>query len=506
MLHTEPFRPLLGRCRIVFRRPKHGVATPTHRVELDHAAPVRPKGAFGGPPRRPSRAVANKEADYAASSARKPPASLPKRFSGLLSNPKFWDTISLASASLIDADGMRGQGHYAAAQQRILDRKNRGLEEARQARFGKVLENMGMPGVGGLSPEQIQFMYALKRDEVADARDERNFNRGVLESDRGFGFRQDRAKRGDFESDRNYAAGREDATYSRMHNDRVFDAGRSDAAFTRMHQDRMFGLAEDRFDLETAEASLPPAPSTRWASPEEVQAAGYDPNTTTAQIDAKGNFKVIKEQRPLLGAEAMARAATGIPNMNNAVTSLEGLMENGNPGPTTNLTGLGRGGYKPGFDWGARAISAIPDFGVLEGLANFVGGRDYQQFEQAYNQFEAAALPIISGAAISESEGRRQLKAMKIQMGDNAQTRAAKLANMRNMSDALTAAAAGDTAGLVSIFDRSGSSPNERVSPLRPGTVFDDADIPNVPEGTRVRDTQTGEILEMRNGQLVPVF
>lgn len=56
--------------------------------------------------------------------------------------------------------------------------------------------------------DDLERRYGFSRDEIADAKEERNFNRGVFESDRGFDrgvFESDRGfDRGVFESDRTY--------------------------------------------------------------------------------------------------------------------------------------------------------------------------------------------------------------------------------------------------------------------------------------------------------------
>lgn len=160
----------------------------------------RPRGGLGGPPKRKGRG---------------------------------WDALKVLGGTLMDLDGSMGYGHMDRAAQGIQARNEmmaeQAEEEAREARFGKALENVGMPGMGGLSPEQMSFLYGVKRDGVMDARDERNFNYGVSQDDRNFNRLVSRDERQDFVTDRAFQAGRDDAAFSQMHSNRTYEAGREDA-------------------------------------------------------------------------------------------------------------------------------------------------------------------------------------------------------------------------------------------------------------------------------------
>ena len=379
------------------------------------SAPARPRGAFGGPPRRRSG----------------------------------WDALKILGATMQDLDGSTGYGHRDLAMQGIRDRRTLAQNEAQKAQFGKVLENMGLPGVADLNPEQMSFLYGMKRDQVADAKDLRNFN-----------------------------AGRDDRKADVAHRDRVFDAGRSDRAedvtfrenradasdeqwLTSFNQDvlesdRSYDLANEQFshsramdyanlDLAThkAEQSASGA-GYRPATPEELAAYGYNPETTTAQVGPQGQFKVVKEQKPMISSENMARVASNLPNLKRASDNLTELFTTKQGKGITGFAAPEKG-YRPGHDWGAQAISAIPDFGLLEGLAKTVGGKDYQTYETEYSAFEAAALPIVSGSAVSESEAKRFLNSIKVQMGDSDEIVARKLEAKQNFVKGLEAAATGDS-------------------------------------------------------------
>lgn len=164
--------------------------------------------------------------------------------------------------------------------------------------------------------------------------------------------------------------------------------------------------------------------------------------------------------KPLIGAEAMARVAAGLPNAKGAVQDLETLTFN------SKATPLSQAGYDPASDWGAAVIEAIPDWGLLKGLARWSGGEDYQMFKDSYGAFEAGMLPIISGAAITDTEAKRQMQALQIKPGDSKDTKRRKLDLMAQMVQGVELAARGDTQGFLSVLDdvgtKSGAGPVKR--------------------------------------------
>jgi len=295
--------------------------------------------------------------------------------------------------------------------------------------LGKAMESVSM--------EDLPIVQGIYSERKADARyeGERDYNRGRdYTNDE---WRQD---------GRELEAQRYDDTWNRQGDWRDEDntyRGERDAV-TDADTQTGFGLQREAINARHA-ATAGAAAGYRMATPEEVAKFGYDPDTVTGQISPKGEFKVQNTgPKPLLGAEAMAKAAAGLPNMRDAVSSLRKMM--------TPDAKAGIKGYRPGHDWGAKVLSGLPDFGLFEGPAKAWGGEDYQMFENNYNQFEAAAMPIMSGAAISESEARRTLNAIKIRMGDSPKIIQAKLQSMENMTDGLTAAANGDVDALRAIM------------------------------------------------------
>jgi len=84
-----------------------------------------------------------------------------------------------------------------------------------------------------------------------------------------------------------------------------------------------------------------------------------------------------------------------------------------------------------GQDWGARMLEAVPFDGGT--AARWAGGEDYQQYTRASSAFEAAMLPILSGAAVTESEAQRIVRAALPRQGDSQETLAAKARQRRQM-------------------------------------------------------------------------
>ena len=154
--------------------------------------------------------------------------------------------------------------------------------------------------------------------------------------------------------------------------------------------------------------------------------------------------------KPLIGSESMGRVAAGLPNMRKAVSDLYSLFGTG---------------YTPGQDWGALALEMLPGIGDV--AARLAGGQDYQTFDLAYSQFEAAALPIMSGAAVTESEAKRALRALRVRIGDSQETINAKMANMSRMVQGLEAAAAGDTEALRQIVGGIASQEGQGAAPMQ---------------------------------------
>lgn len=194
-----------------------------------------------------------------------------------------------------------------------------------------------------------------------------------------------------------------------------------------------------------------------------------DPNGVLRYLDGAQEpvfSNVEKTPKPLIGTETMARVATGLPNAKQAVANLRTLLFD------SKGTNLSMEGYSPLRDVGAGLVQDVGHIPVIGGLirgatdstARMLGGEDYQMFEDAYDTFEAAILPIMSGAAIPESEAKRQMQAVKIVPFDSEATKLRKLAAQDQMIAGLEMAANGDTAGFLATLENAGKTVAEPAS------------------------------------------
>jgi len=141
--------------------------------------------------------------------------------------------------------------------------------------------------------------------------------------------------------------------------------------------------------------------------------------------------------------------------------------------------------------WGAALIDALDNNAVARWvgidtnpLARSVGGQQYQDYDQAMKSYEAAVLPIMSGAAVTQTEAQRLVRADLPQLGDTPATLAKKATNR-----AMKINAAADLVGRPRPFPKVGtwrqgaSAPAASGAPVRvrsidearalaPGTVF----------------------------------
>lgn len=95
-----------------------------------------------------------------------------------------------------------------------------------------------------------------------------------------------------------------------------------------------------------------------------------------------------------------------------------------------NLSAMERGGNPLQKDWLATTMDnvGVPlpfgggEWKPLSDAAKFVGGDDYQRYQQAASAFESQLMPIMSGAAVSPSEAQRQIRASLPELGDSPET------------------------------------------------------------------------------------
>ena len=130
------------------------------------------------------------------------------------------------------------------------------------------------------------------------------------------------------------------------------------------------------------------------------------------------------------GAETVARLALGLPT---AVEAQKNMFsaEGWNP---NDLSQMGQNPYDTRGGFMAEMLDN-PDKtgGIGNRLAKKVGGPKYNDYVQASKSFESAFMPILSGAAVTESEAQRLIRASLPAPGDTPQILAKKAKNRAMM-------------------------------------------------------------------------
>lgn len=160
-------------------------------------------------------------------------------------------------------------------------------------------------------------------------------------------------------------------------------------------------------------------------TPDEVQAAGLPPgsyqrnnqNNQITRIGATaGGFGPDQRARVAITLDPALEAAQTLERM-----EAEAVQRQGSHVSNTPL----------GQDWGARMLEAVPwDGGTA---ARMAGGQDYNAYTSASSAFEAAMLPILSGAAVTESEAQRVVRAVLPRQGDTREVLQQKARRRRQM-------------------------------------------------------------------------
>ena len=84
-------------------------------------------------------------------------------------------------------------------------------------------------------------------------------------------------------------------------------------------------------------------------------------------------------------------------------------------------------------EWGASIVDAIDGDDNTSALARNMGGQSFQQATSASSAFESGMLPILSGAAVTDSEARRMIRAAIPQLGDGPDVLAQKARRRHQM-------------------------------------------------------------------------
>jgi len=201
-------------------------------------------------------------------------------------------------------------------------------------------------------------------------------------------------------------------------------------------------------------------------------------------------------------AEAKNRVALGLPGVISANKQLTELFEGGTRfSGTDDRGGLG---IKNKRDQTATALSGVPFVGDY--AQRVVGTDERDALLRASSAYESALLPILSGAAVTDSEARRTVRAAIPAPGDSDVVLQAK-AELRSMHEqVMRAGLSGQpfnideliaaTSSVEQLMQQaSGSQQSEAV-----GFTTPSGDV--IPEGTVI--TQNGQTFVVKGGQVVP--
>jgi hypothetical protein len=176
-------------------------------------------------------------------------------------------------------------------------------------------------------------------------------------------------------------------------------------------------------------------PPTFQALELRAAASGLQPNTEEYRTFMLNNG-AMPEAEPdpsalRLGAEAVSRMA---PNLAPLLAAQRQLQELERQGVT--------------FTQGASGVAATVAAGIPfagGALERAFGSDDRDAMVRAVSQFEAAILPILSGAAVTDSEAQRYVRAQLPQPGDSARIRDLKAQARQGMIDVFQAAIRGES-------------------------------------------------------------
>jgi hypothetical protein len=165
--------------------------------------------------------------------------------------------------------------------------------------------------------------------------------------------------------------------------------------------------------------------------PEYGQGA-YETTDGSILRPTKGGAVQVMRGAQTAGAEARARLALGLGPTIEAQKNLyetevrQGGMGEGGGNPLDSLRGA----------LGEWLTPENPNNSILTRMSKNVGGQRYQDYQQAAKSFEAAFMPILSGAAVTDSEAKRLIAASLPQPGDTTQTLNRKARNRAMMINA----------------------------------------------------------------------
>jgi hypothetical protein len=359
------------------------------------------------------------------------------------------EMIMLAGAGLQDLDPLFGGGRMQAAQQ-MIDQRIQG-RQAEEQRLAQMEQMQAFRAT--LPPEQHQ-MFDMNPEGFMDqitsaefrAPNYQVFGENIYRTDRGL-ERVGDVQQGDPDAIRTLRMLQENPDLMAV------EAARRSAGAAQNNVPPTFQALE----LRAAASGLQPGTEeyrtfmlNNGAMPEAAQnnvptafqalelraaASGLEPGTEEYRTFMLNNG-AMPEAEPdpsalRLGAEAMGRIAPNIPPLLAAQRQLQELERQGVTF-TQGVSGVG-----------ATVAAGIPFAGGA--LERAIGSDDRDAMVRAVSQFEAAILPILSGAAVTDSEAQRYVRAQLPQPGDSARIRDLKAQARQGMIDVFQAAIRGES-------------------------------------------------------------
>jgi hypothetical protein len=233
--------------------------------------------------------------------------------------------------------------------------------------------------------------------------------------------------------------------------------------------------------------------------PEDPRAVRAGISGRGYQISDRGNIRRIPGSEAaggssqLFGAEARARVATNLPTLVGAFDNMRGLIGEG-----VSFRG-GADATEIGRNVGATiAEQFIPVIG--DDIGRSLGSADRTRLRQAADAYEAALLPIMSGAAVTDTEARRTIRGSIPAPGDSPEILAIKLAQMNAMNTVFQQGLEGDDVDFTNVAENMrlmerqmraefGLPADESVADSASDAPFDQQDdAGSVPEGVDPAD------------------
>lgn len=221
------------------------------------------------------------------------------------------------------------------------------------------------------------------------------------------------------------------------------------------------------------------------------------PNGVIERVGPRGGVSRIAaanggaESSPMVGADARARFMINLGPLQDAQGNLDRMDAEGyNPSSLRNV--------------GAAALEAVPFDGGF--AARVAGGDDYNAYNQAAKTFEAAILPIMSGAAVTPTEAQRLIRAALPQPGDTPEVLAQKSRQRRMMINAVAEGigqdAPYDLTAAADALDGGADADASSGAPVGPGSGPDSpVDISGL-SATDLMALQPGQYIRFPDGRV----